>query len=226
MSLRRRRGAIQRYRAEVSDFLLGLAVALVIGGVLAVAGFFILRRLFERAAHRVADQIGRVLVDVSARAAASPAARGAARAHTAAGGFTNLGAYAAAHGMSEDAARQEFAESIERLARLMDGAIRIPVIGPVGLDALLGLFPVAGDATSAIVSVMLIGRSIKYGVPREIIARMLGNVVFDFLIGAVPVAGDVADMWFRANLRNVALLREYLGEQSRNTIEVTATRVS
>jgi hypothetical protein len=108
----------------------------------------------------------------------------------------------------------------------MDGAIRIPVIGPVGLDALLGLFPVAGDATSAIVSVLLIGRSIKYGVPREIIARMLGNVVFDFLIGAVPVAGDVADMWFRANLRNVALLREYLAEQSGNTIEVTATRVS
>jgi Domain of unknown function (DUF4112) len=128
--------------------------------------------------------------------------------------------------MSEDAARLEFAESIERLARIMDGAIKIPVIGPVGLDALLGLFPVAGDATSAIVSVLVIGRSIKYGVPPEIIARMLGNVLFDFLIGALPVAGDLADMWFRANLRNVALLREYLAEQSSNTIEVTATRVS
>ena len=210
----------------MSDFLLGLIVALVVVAGVAVAGFFVLRRLFERAAHRVADQIGRVMVDVSARAAASPGARPAASAYAARGGFTNLGAYAAAHGMSEDAARQEFADSIERLARLMDGAVRIPVIGPVGLDALLGLFPVAGDATSAMVSVMLIGRSIKYGVPREIIARMLGNVVFDFLIGAVPVAGDVADMWFRANLRNVALLREYLAEQSSNTIEVTATRVS
>ncbi len=201
-------------------------MALVVVAGVAVAGFFVLRRLFERAAHRVADQIGRVMVDVSARAAASPGARPAASAYAVRGGFTNLGAYAAAHGMSEDAAREEFADSIERLARLMDGAVRIPVIGPVGLDALLGLFPVAGDATSAIVSVMLIGRSIKYGVPREIIARMLGNVVFDFLVGAVPLAGDLADMWFRANLRNVALLREYLAEQSSNTIEVTATRVS
>jgi hypothetical protein len=40
------------------------------------------------------------------------------------------------------------------------------------------------------------------------------------------VAGDLADMWFRANLRNVALLREYLAAQSSNTIDVTATRVS
>jgi hypothetical protein len=211
----------------VSDFFLGVGVALVIVAALGVAGYAVLRRLFERSAHRVADEIGRVLADVSERAAAGRAHRAATGAAAAPGSrFTNLGAYAAAHGMSEDVARQEFAESIERLARLMDGAIKIPVIGPVGLDALLGLFPVAGDATSAIVSVLLIGRSVKYGVPPEIIARMLGNVLFDFLIGALPVAGDVADMWFRANLRNVALLREYLAEQSKNTIEVTATRVS
>jgi hypothetical protein len=208
---------------------MGLAVALVILAAFGVAGYFVLRRLFERSAHRVADEIGRVLADVSLRGAA---ARGGRRAPAAAspsatgGRFTNLGAYAASRGMSEDAARQEFAESIERLARIMDGAIKVPVIGPVGLDALLGLFPVAGDVTSAIVSVLLIGRSIKYGVPPEIIARMLGNVLFDFLIGTLPVAGDLADMWFRANLRNVALLREYLAEQSNNTIDVTATRVS
>jgi len=204
----------------------GVVAALVIVGAVAVAGYFILRRLFERAAHHVADEIGRVFVDLSGRAPASPAGRRVASARAAGVGFTNLGAYAAAHGMSEDAARREFADSIERLARLMDGAVRIPVIGPVGLDALLGLFPVAGDATAAAVSVMLIGRSIKYGVPGEIIARMLGNVVFDFLIGTIPVAGDLADMWFRANLRNVALLREFLAEQSSNTIDVTATRVS
>jgi hypothetical protein len=207
---------------------MGLAVALVILAAFGVAGYFVLRRLFERSAHRVADEIGRVLADVSGRAATARGGRRApaASASTTGGRFTNLGAYAASHGMSEDAARQEFAESIERLARVMDGAIKVPVIGPVGLDALLGLFPVAGDVTSAIVSVLLIGRSIKYGVPPEIIARMLGNVLFDFLIGALPVAGDLADMWFRANLRNVALLREYLAAQSSNTIDVTATRVS
>jgi hypothetical protein len=211
----------------VTDFLLGVLVALAIVGVVGGVGYVVLRRWFERASHQAADHMGRVLAELSGRAAATPVGRRAGAAtYAAASGFTNLGAYAAARGMSEDQARREFAESIERVARLMDTAVKIPVIGPVGLDAVLGLFPVAGDATSAAVSVLLIARSIKYGVPRELIARMLGNVLFDLLVGAIPVAGDLADMWFRANARNVAILREYLGDEARDTIEVTATRVS
>ena len=55
---------------------------------------------------------------------------------------------------------------------------------------------------------------------------MLGNVLFDLILGSVPVAGDLADMWFRANTRNVALLRAYLDEQARDTFDTSATRVS
>jgi hypothetical protein len=211
----------------VEQFFIGVLVTLAVVLIAAVTGYWLLRRWFERASHRAADQIGDVLAELSGRAAATPAGRYAgAASYAAASGYTNFKAYAASRGMTEDAARREFAESIERVARLMDGAVRIPIIGPIGLDALLGLFPVAGDATSAAVGVMLIARSIKYGVPREIIARMLGNVLFDFLIGSIPVAGDLADMWFRANLRNVQLLREYLASDARDTIDVTATRVS
>jgi hypothetical protein len=211
----------------VTDFLLGIVLALAVVAGVGVGSYVVLRRAFERASHRAADQMGRILAELSGRAAATPLGRrtGAA-AQAAAGGFTNFAAYAAAEGVSEDAARREFAESIERIARIMDEAVELPIIGRVGLDAVLGLFPVAGDATSAAVSVLLIARSLKYGVPREIIARMLGNVLFDLLVGAIPVAGDLADIWFRANARNVALLREYLGDEARNTIDVTATRVS
>ena len=154
-------------------------------------------------------------------AGAPPRARGQST-----GGYTHLGAYAAAQGISEDQARQEFSRSIERTARLMDAAVRLPVVGPVGLDAVLGLFPVAGDVLSAAIAVSLVGRSLKYGVPHELIGRMLGNVLFDLVLGAVPVAGDLADMWFRANTRNVALLREYLDSQARDTFDAQATRVS
>lgn len=211
----------------MNDFLLGLVVALLIVAVLAVVGYVVLRRWFERASRQAADHMGRVLEELSGRAAATPVGRRAGAAtYQAAAGFTNFAAYAASRGMSEDAARREFADSIERIARLMDGAVKVPILGPVGLDALLGLFPVAGDATSAVVSVLLIARSIKYGVPREIIARMLGNVLFDVLIGAVPIAGDLADIWFRANIRNVEILREYLGDEARDVIDVTATRVT
>lgn len=207
--------------------MLGVLVAIAIVALVGVVGYVVLRRWFERASHQAADQMGRILDELSGRAAATPLGRQAGSAtRAAASGFSNFGAYAASRGMSEDAARREFADSIERIARLMDSAVNIPVIGPVGLDALLGLFPVAGDATSAAVSVMLIARSIKYGVPREIIARMLGNVLLDLLMGSIPVAGDLADMWFRANMRNVRILREFLNDDPRNTIEITATRVS
>jgi hypothetical protein len=199
---------------------------LVVAG-LGVAGYFILRRLFDRAADRVAEGLGGVLGEIGARAASTrPGRTAAAHARAVTGGYTHLGAYAAAQGISEDQARREFSQSIEKLARLMDAAVHVPIVGPVGLDAVLGLVPVAGDVLSAAIAVSLIGRSLKYGVPHDLIGRMLGNVLFDLILGAVPVAGDVADLWFRANTRNVALLRAYLDEQARDTFESSATRVS
>ena len=212
---------------SLSDFL-GVAVILLVAvAAVGVTGYLVLRRLFDHASDRVANQMGRVLAQAANRAATTKVGQQTERAaRAAAGRFTHFGEYAAAQGVSEDEARREFARSIERTARIMDSAVDLPLIGPVGLDALLGLFPVAGDTVAAAVSVSLIARSLKYGIPREIIAQMLGNVLFDLLMGAVPVVGDVADMWFRSNSRNVALLREYLETDARNTIDVTPTRVT
>lgn len=205
--------------------LVGVAL-LVLAGI-GVVGYFVLRRVFEHASSRMADQIGRVLAELVSRASTTRIGqRTESTARAAAGPLTHLGAYAAAEGLSEDEARRQFAQSIERIAWVMDSAVRLPIVGPFGLDAVLGLFPVAGDTIAAAISISLIAKSLKYGVPREVIARMLGNVLFDLLLGAIPVAGDVADMWFRSNARNVVLLREYLGDEARNTIDVTATRVS
>jgi hypothetical protein len=38
---------------------------------------------------------------------------------------------------------------------------------------------------------------------------MAANVALEGLIGAVPLAGDAFDVFFRANRRNVALLRAH-----------------
>lgn len=204
-----------------------IAAGVLLLAAVGVAGYFILRRLFERVADRVADQIGATLSDLAGRAIKPSAGRragGVPRSPTSR--LSHMGAYAKAQGLSEDAAFRDFVDSIERIARLMDGAVRLPVIGPVGLDAVLGLFPVAGDLVSGGISVLLIAKSLKYGVPHDVIARMLANVLFDVIVGAVPIAGDVADMWFRANIRNVAILREYLESEANDIIEVTAQRVS
>jgi Domain of unknown function (DUF4112) len=208
------------------DFLAVLAIGVLVLTAVGVAGYFILRRVFERAADRVADHIGQTLADLAGRAI-GPRQRGRSAASPAKPArLTRLGAYARAEGLSEDAARREFADSIERIARLMDAAVRVPVVGPVGLDAVLGVFPVAGDVISGSIAVLLIAKSLKYGVPHDVIARMLANVLFDVIIGAVPVAGDLADIWFRANTRNVAILRDYLELEASDIIDVRAERVS
>jgi hypothetical protein len=211
----------------VGEFLVGVLLGLGALAVAAIGAFFVLRRWFERASHKVADDIGRVLAELSGRAVATPAGRRAASAtRAAAGRFTHLGAYAAAEGMSEEDARREFARTVERIAHIMDSAFRLPIIGPIGLDAALGLFPVAGDTISAAISVTLIARSLKYGIPGDVIARLLANVLVDLLVGAVPVVGDLADIWFRANERNIAILREYLGQEAGDVIDVTPSSVS
>lgn len=99
------------------------------------------------------------------------------------------------------------------LARLMDSAIEVPGIRRgVGLDALLGLVPVAGDAVSALIGLYSVIQARELGASRWLQARMVGNLFFDAAIGAVPIAGDVADIFFRAHRRNLRLLQRELKE--------------
>jgi hypothetical protein len=39
---------------------------------------------------------------------------------------------------------------------------------------------------------------------------MLGNVTVDFLVGVVPLAGDLIDVAWKANRRNMKLLKKEL----------------
>jgi hypothetical protein len=99
------------------------------------------------------------------------------------------------------------------LARLMDSAITLPgVRRGFGLDALLGLVPIAGDAVSAAMGLYSIVQARELGASRWLQARMVGNLLIDAALGAVPIAGDVADVFFRAHRRNLELLQRELKE--------------
>ena len=93
------------------------------------------------------------------------------------------------------------------LARVLDTAVGIPGTKlRVGLDALLGLIPGAGDALGAALSGYIILAAARAGASRPVLLRMVGNVVVDTVIGAIPLLGDLFDVAFLANTRNVALL--------------------
>lgn len=102
-------------------------------------------------------------------------------------------------------------QRLERFAFLLDEAFRVPgTRWRVGLDGLVGLVPGIGDAATALIALYPIIEAWRHGAPTSLIARMLGNLGVDTAVGAVPLVGDLFDMRFKANRRNVDLLRKHL----------------
>lgn len=99
---------------------------------------------------------------------------------------------------------------LQKWAHLLDSRFRIPGTSiRFGLDPLLSLIPGLGDLASPAYTVALLVQGLRQRVPRVILARMVLNALFDAFIGAVPVAGSVADIFWRANTRNLALLERH-----------------
>ena len=103
-------------------------------------------------------------------------------------------------------------QRIRRLAWLIDGAFGLPGTRfRFGLNSLLGLLPVGGDAVLGAISLYIVYEAAQLGVPRAQLARMCANVAIEVVGGSVPVLGDVFDMALKANLRNMAIIERHLG---------------
>ena len=106
--------------------------------------------------------------------------------------------------------RRAALDRLDRLATVFDTAFVLPGTNVrFGVESLLRLVPGIGDAAASALSCYLLYEAHRLGVPRTLFARMVANVVLEGAIGAVPFAGDAFDVMFRANRRNVALLREH-----------------
>lgn len=107
-------------------------------------------------------------------------------------------------------------ERIRALVRLWDEAVRIPGLGwRVGLDALVGLVPGAGDLVGMVVSLGPVVTAARLGAGSSVVGRMLLNVAIDAAVGAVPLVGDVFDAAWKANRRNLDLLERWLARPDR-----------
>jgi hypothetical protein len=101
-------------------------------------------------------------------------------------------------------------DRLDMLATVFDTAFILPGSNiRFGVESLVRLVPGIGDAIASVLSCYLLYEASRLGVPRLLLARMAANVALEALVGAVPVAGDAFDVLFRANRRNVALLRRH-----------------
>ena len=113
---------------------------------------------------------------------------------------------------------------LDWLGRLLDTAFPIPGTRyRIGLDGLLGLVPGIGDSLGTLLSSYIIFAAARLGVPKQVLLRMVGNVALEGLVGLVPILGDLFDIAWKANIRNLALLRahaEDLDQQPRSQRQV------
>ena len=96
------------------------------------------------------------------------------------------------------------------LANFLDTAIRLPGGFRFGADSLIGLAPGIGDLATAGIACYFVWEGKKLGLPKTALAAMAGNVVLDLVLGATPILGDLADTWFKANVRNLAIIEKHV----------------
>lgn len=107
-------------------------------------------------------------------------------------------------------------ERLEWLAWFSDSAIRIPgTTRSMGADGVLSLVPGVGTLVGTGMSLYVLGEALRHGVPPRLLTRMGLNIAADTALGAVPVIGFLFDMAFKANQRNLNLLRQHLAETHR-----------
>ncbi len=112
---------------------------------------------------------------------------------------------------------------IGRVTKLLDELVAVPGTSVrVGLDPIVGLIPVVGDAVAAGVGIWVIGEAARFGIPRVVLARMVVNLLVDLGIGAIPLIGDVYDVAFRSNARNLELFRRHALDPDASTVRLRA----
>jgi hypothetical protein len=102
---------------------------------------------------------------------------------------------------------------VEQLSRMMDSRFIIPGTKiRFGIDPILSLLPVFGDLITFIISGMLIYTMRNHGASRNVAIKMILNATLDAVIGAVPIVGTIFDIFYKANDRNIKLLKEHYFE--------------
>lgn len=110
---------------------------------------------------------------------------------------------------------------VEAMEQLLEGMFVVPGLNRrVGLDFLIGLVPVIGDAVTAALGAYIVWEARNVGMSKLQIAKMGARVGFDTAIGLIPFVGDAADFFYRSNTKNLKTIRKHLDRHHPATVTV------
>ena len=115
--------------------------------------------------------------------------------------------------MPQPNSRNREMSHLDWIAKLMDAQFTFPGTKfKFGLDGIIGLIPGAGDISTFAISAYLITIMARNGASGYVVARMVLNVAIDAFFGMIPILGDLFDIAFKANMRNLQLMKEHYVE--------------
>jgi hypothetical protein len=102
----------------------------------------------------------------------------------------------------------EIDKGLDGLSHYLDGLFRVPgTTWRFGLDSLIGLVPNFGDTLTFMPSMYILFAGVRYGVPKITLLRMAFNIGLDYVVGMIPFFGDAFDFVWKANKKNMDLIR-------------------
>lgn len=97
----------------------------------------------------------------------------------------------------------------QRLVALMDTKFNLFGIR-FGIDPLLDVLPGFGSLIGAAMSCYLFWIAYQLKVPSRIYFHMGWHIFLDYLLGFLPFIGFIADLFYRSNAKNLALLYPFI----------------
>lgn len=114
---------------------------------------------------------------------------------------------------------------LEVLSKSLDSQFQIPGTRiSLGWDAIIGLLPGVGDAFGLAFSSYILLQAVRLGARKRTLLRMFLNSTLDASVGSIPLVGDILDIGFRANQKNVQLLRNDLQKSFGKPRDARATQ--
>ncbi len=93
-------------------------------------------------------------------------------------------------------------------AKLLDNQFKIGNFR-FGIDPLLGIVPGIGDLIPLVLSFYIVWIAKELKIPAHEISKMYRNILFDLVLGVIPIIGDMSDFIYKANSKNMEILKKY-----------------